>query len=75
MLFEHKHINYSNNYEIVKDGRLLRAFKNKDFIIDYDKNFKYIDSYNKSEFFYKNELYKIKFFDGCFNPFVIKIIK
>ena len=82
MILEHKHINYNNNYKIVTDGKILKAFKNKGFIIDYDKKFKYVDEHNYynsnksiNEFYYKNELYKIKYFDGCFNPFIIKIIK
>ena len=74
MILEHKHINYGKNYKIITDGRILRAVKNKGFIIDYDKNYKYIDDYNINQFYYKNELYKIKYFDGCFNPFLIKII-
>ena len=82
MILEHSHIKYDNNYKIISDGRVLKAFKNRGFIIDYDKNYKYIDEHNYynsdksiNEFYYKYELYKIKYFDGCFNPFIIKIIK
>ena len=80
MIIEHKHINYANNYKIITDARILKAIKKRNLIIDYDKNHGYIDEHNcynsnKSinEFYYKNELYQIKYFDGCFNPYVIKI--
>ena len=82
MILEHSHIKYDNNYKIISDGRVLKALKNRGFIIDYDKAHKYVDEHNYhnsnksiNEFYYKNELYKIKYFDGCFSPFVIKIIK
>ena len=72
----------TNINKIVTDARILKAFKNRGFIKDYDKIYKYVDSYdyynsnkNIDSFYYKNELYKIKFFDGCFYPFVIKINK
>ena len=83
MILEHKHINYANGeyYKIVTDGRTLKAFKNRDYIKDYDKNHKYVDSYdyfnsdkNIDEFNYKNDKYAIRYFDGCFMPFVIIII-
>jgi len=82
MILEHEYINYDDNYNIVTDLRILKAIKNKGFIIDYDKNYKYVNDYNYynsnkniNQFYYKNELYKIEYFDGCFNPFIIKIIK
>ena len=82
MILEHSHIKYDNNYKIISDGRVLKALKYRGFIIDYDKAHKYVDEHNYynsnksiNEFYYKNELYKIKYFDGCFSPFVIKIIK
>ena len=82
MILEHNHIKYDNNYKIITDNRVLKAIKNRNFIIDYDKNHKYVESHNYynsdkyiNEFYYKNELYKIKYFDGCFSPFLIKIIK
>ena len=71
-----------NINKIVTDCRILRAFKNKGFIKDYDLEFKYVNSYdyynsdkNIDKFKYKNNTYKIKYFDGCFNPFVIKLNK
>ena len=66
MILEHSHIKYDNNYKIISDGRVLKALKNRGFIIDYDKAHKYVDEHNYynsnksiNEFYYKNELYKI----------------
>ena len=81
MIFEHTYNNYPKKYKIVNDCRTLRALKNRGYIKDYDKNHKYIDSYdyfnwNKSinNFSYKNNNYEVKYFDGCFMPYVIQII-
>ena len=39
------------------------------------KQFKYIDGdYTKTSINYNSNEYQIKYFDGCFNPFIIKII-
>ena len=71
-----------NNYEIILDCRILKAFQNRAFIKDYNSKFKYVECYDFvkhgfeiNEFYYKNETYKFKYFDGCFNSFVIKINK
>ena len=77
MIFEHSHVDYAKQYEIVNDGRILKALKNRGFINSYDKKFKYIDCSFKQKIRpinYKNNEYQIKYFDGCFNPFIIKII-
>ena len=86
MILEHKHINYANGeyYKIITDSRILKAFKNRNYIKDYDKNHSYVDAYDcynckdykkiVTEFNYKNDNYAIRYFDGCFSPFVIKII-
>ena len=75
MIFEHSHINYAKKYEIVNDGRILKALKNRGFFNSYDKQFKYIDGdYTKTSIYYNSNEYQIKYFDGCFNPFIIKII-
>ena len=52
------------------------VFDLDNYKIDVNKKCNYF-IYNgyKYEFYYKNELYKIKYFDGCFSPFLIKIIK
>ena len=78
MIFEHTHNNYPNNYIIVNDCRTLRALKNRNFINSYDKKYKYVDYSFKmisNCIEYKNNIYEIKYFDGCFMPFVIQIIK
>ena len=78
MLFEHEHNNYPNNYKIINDGRTLKALKNRGYIDSYDKQFKYIECSFKQQITpinYKNETYKIKYFDGCFSPFIIKELK
>ena len=78
MIFEHTHNNYPNNYKIVNDCRVLRALKNRNYINSYDKNHKYIDCSFKQQLNhnieYKNNIYEIKYFDGCFMPFIIQII-
>ena len=78
MIFEHTYNNYHNNYKIVNDCRTLRALKNRNYINSYDKKHKYIDCSFKQQLNhnieYKNNIYKIKYFDGCFSPFVIQII-
>lgn len=76
MIFEHNHINYAKEYEIVNDGRILKAFKNRGFINSYDKQFKYIDCSFRQQLKninYKNNKYEIKYFDGCFSPFIVKL--
>ena len=81
MIIEHEHNNYPNNYKLITDGRVLKSFIKRGFIKDYCKTYKYVDSFdyynsdkNITSFEYKNNLYQIKYFDGCFNPFIIKII-
>ena len=72
MIFEH------DNYKIINDGRTLRALKNRGYIDSYDKQFKYIECSFKQQITpikYKNETYKIKYFYGCFSPFIIKELK
>lgn len=66
-----------NDYKIIDDGRTLKALKNRGFFTSYDKQFKYIDGdYKllKTSIIYKNKTFKIKYFDGCFCPFVIELI-
>ena len=78
MILEHKHINYPNNYKIVNDCRILRALKNRNYIKSYDIDYKYIDCSFEQQLNhnieYKNKTYKIKYFDGCFNPFIVELI-
>ena len=76
IIMEHQHVNYPDNYEIVTDGRVLNALAKRGFINEWDKTHKYIDKYFyglNSIYSYNNNDYIIKYFEGCFNPFVCKI--
>ena len=79
MILEHNHVNYPSTYEIVTDGRILNALKNRGLIDEWDKIHKYINEYkmdrlsSKDEIIYNNNKYIIKYFDGCFMPYVIVI--
>ena len=71
-----------NKHKIITDARILKALKNRGFIIDYDKKYKYVNAYNYYnsnkniyQFYYKNKPYEIKYFDGCFSPFVVELKK
>jgi len=66
--------------EVILDCRILRAFKNRGFIISYDLKFKYVTRYNLikngfeiNEFYYKNETYTFKYFNSYL--YIIKINK
>ena len=74
---QHSHINYPDNYEIVRDGRTLNALLNRGFIDGYDKNYSYVEyplNRLNTQTKYNNDKYIIKYFDGCFMPFVCKVI-
>ena len=63
----------NNKYIIIKDGRTLKALARK-FNFEYDRKFKYITNddniyYNQD---FKNQGYFIKYFSGCFYPFICK---
>ncbi len=76
---EHQHVNYPNNYEIVTDGRVLNALVKRGLINEWDKIYKYINKYkmdrlaSDDRIIYNNNMYIIKYFDGCFSPFVCKV--
>jgi hypothetical protein len=62
---------------IITDGRKLRHLARK-LNFTYDKEYKYItgDGYNNWYEFYKEvekNGYKVKYFDGCFYPYLCKI--
>jgi hypothetical protein len=71
--------------EIIKDLKISKAvlkkiLKENDLVESncfINKKFKYIDGnlpfilFSKVD--YKSEIYKIKYFDGCFNPFIVKL--
>ena len=57
--------------EIVRDLRVLKAI-GKRFNLEFDKKFKYcLKDESEWIFIYKNKQYELKFFDGCFYPFLI----
>lgn len=68
--------------EIIKDLRVLKAI-GKRCNIKFDEEYKYCIDYNgtttdKSDlwvngFNYNNNKYILKFFDGCFHPYLVKI--
>jgi hypothetical protein len=59
--------------DVVKDGRKLRAMSNGRFKYPVDKGHPYVDEDEfPRRFEYKGGQYEIKYFDGCFFPFVVK---
>ena len=42
---------------------------------NYNSHFGYIEGdYSKTEFEFKGKKYKIEYFSGCFNPFLLELI-
>ena len=69
-------------YKVIEDLRVLNPISKK-FNLDFCKQYKYYNgdsnSNNKGEclplkFKHKDKIYKLKYFDGCFNPFLIELI-
>lgn len=69
--------------KIIKDLRILKAIGFKEGLI-FDRKFKYyvgntylnfFGEYLKSYYIYKNKKYTLKFYDGCFNPFLVEVLK
>lgn len=60
--------------QIVRDGRILKAMsKVAKFVFPVHKGEPYVDEGNNPRtFFYKGIRFEIKYFDGCFFPFVVK---
>ena len=61
---------------IVTDGRVLRSMDKREHIqYPVDKGHPYVDHRDlPRDFTYKNNRYRITYFDGCFFPFVVKMI-
>lgn len=58
---------------ILKDLRIIKAICKK-YNMEYDKQYKYITKdYNNNILLYKNDVYKLQYFDGCFYPYIIKL--
>lgn len=64
----------------VKDLRVLNAIAKK-YALEFDRIFKYYigNPYKNANgdhlphyFIYKDSVYSLKYFDGCFNPFLIE---
>lgn len=61
--------------QIVRDLRILNAI-GKRYNIKFDKDWKYILSdYDTKIIEYKGKKYEQKFFDGCFNQYLVEIDK
>ena len=74
LIMEHSHVNYPERYEIVTDGRVLNALVRRGLINEWDKTHKYINDYDETEIIYNNDTYIVKYFEGCFSPFVCKVL-
>ena len=68
-------------YEVVENFRVLNSISKK-FNLDFCRKHKYYNGNpyqdNKGNdlpriYNYKDSRYKLKYFDGCFNPFLIKL--
>jgi len=68
---------------IIKDLRILKAIGLL-YGLKFDRKFKYYigDTYKtdrglstSEQFKYKNRVFELKYFDGCFNPFLIEVLK
>lgn len=69
-----KYLNRLPIGEVVTNGRVLAAMKKRGLIEDYDSTFKYLDGnpYEMKDFEYKGNFFTHKYFDGCFNPYLVK---
>lgn len=62
--------------KIIKDLRVLKAINRRYPYLKFDKDFKYevgLDSGTNQEYIYKGKKYELKFFSGCFYPFIVEI--
>ena len=79
LIMQHTYLDYPDSYEIVTDGRVLNALVKRGLIDEWDKIYKYINEYkldrlsSQDRIIYNNNMYIIKYFDGCFSPFVCKV--
>lgn len=55
--------------EIIKNNKILNNFTKK-YNMQFDKKYKYC--INEGNFMAQNG-YKLKYFDGCFYPYLVKI--
>jgi len=58
---------------VIKDLRIVKAICTR-YNMKFDKKHKYIIEDNSISWFnYKDSLYKLQSFDGCFYPYIIKL--
>lgn len=59
-------------YKIIKDKRVLKAFKNR-YGFKYDNDYSYILNvdYLRDTIIYKGREYDIKYISGCFFPYLV----
>lgn len=58
---------------IIKDRRVLKAISNRTGWI-FDTVYKYCVTGDDNRILhYKDEMYKLKYFDGCFYPYCVKL--
>lgn len=74
-----KNQNYVDNLpigEVVRFGQVLYAMKKRGLIEDYDSTFKYLtgrgDLFGSFEFL--GNFFTLKYFSGCFMPYVVKTV-
>jgi hypothetical protein len=55
--------------------KLAAQMESAGFFSDYNAEFGYIEGdYKNSSFEFKGKKYKIEYFSGCFNPFLLELI-
>ena len=61
-------------YDVITDGRVLRAVAWR-YMTDFDKRHKYCltPSQCPFEMEYKGDKYRLKYFDGCFYPYLVRV--
>lgn len=60
--------------EIVRDGRTLKAMSKGRFLYPITRGEPYVDEENNPRAFdYKGNSYEIRYYDGCFYPFVVLV--
>lgn len=58
---------------ILEDLRTIKAICKK-YNMEYNKQYKYITKDNNNDILlYKNNVYKLQYFSGCFYPYIIKL--
>lgn len=61
---------------VIRDLRILKAFERR-FNLVFDRKYRYCIGARCNHlplvFEYKGEKYKLEYFSGCFNPYLVKI--